>query len=475
MSVIAEARPAPGLSARAPGLLLPLADFAHGLDLAQVPAEVLDQSRLNILDTLGCIVAGIGEADSRNIAASERRALRGPTAQVFGHAERFPVEVAARLNSYFGDVSEHNDLVGSHASIATLPSALAVADQCGKGGADLLRAYIAGTEIVTRLYTAYYAWKKSYMDVGIAPPGIINTIGSAAGAAMLMGLDHAATLEAMAIGGGLAGWCPVGAVYDDGASVKPLLHGAWPAGIAVLAARYAAGGMTGPVAVLESPMGLFATLATHYEADAIIRPGMWHLANPRRKYHAACGYTHAGTDALVALHRQLGGTVLAAAREIVIHVPFYTHRAVAKSAPPATPTEARFHLPFAAALAALGEDGVRPEHGRDVAQWLARADLRAMLAKIRIVVDERFTHYEQCAVDVITADGRTVHHEGVPPRGAPANPMTADMVIAKFRANVAGLLTDAEADDYIAMIREIERLPDCNALYRPFARLAAAR
>ncbi|MDO7836374.1 MmgE/PrpD family protein [Sphingobium sp. HBC34] len=473
MSVLAEVRAVEGRSARNPGLLLPLADFAHGLDLSRVPPIILEQARLSILDTIGCIAAGMAEADSRNILDSERRALRGPSARIFGQDERFPVEVAARVNAYFGDVSEHNDLVGSHASIATLPAAMAVADQCRSSGADLLRAYIAGTEIVTRLYTAYYAWKKPYMDVGIAPPGIINTIGAAAGNAMLMGLDHAGTLEAMAIGGGLAGWCPVGAVYDDGASVKPLLHGGWPAGIAVLSARYAAGGMTGPVAVLESPMGLFATLATHFEPASIIDPGVWHLANPRRKYHAACGYTHAGTDALVALHWSLGGQALADAREILIHVPFYTHRAVAKDQPPATSTEARFHLPYAAALAALGEDGVRPEHGRDVAQWLARDDLRAMLAKIRVVVDERFTHYEQCAVDVVMADGQSVHHEGKPPRGAPANPMTADMVIAKFRSNVSGLLSDAEADAYVAMITSIETLPDCDALYRPFDHVAA--
>lgn len=121
------------------------------------------------------------------------------------------------------------------------------------------------------------------MDVGIAPPGIINTIGSAACCAMLLGL-----------------------------------------------------------------------LASHYEAEAVSNPGVWHLANPRRKYHATCGYAHAGADALVVLYRELGGQVLAEAREIVIRVPFYTHRAAAKNQPPATPTEARFHLPFAAAMGAMG-------------------------------------------------------------------------------------------------------------------------
>jgi 2-methylcitrate dehydratase PrpD len=455
-------------STRAPGLFLPLADFADGLDLAQVPHEVLVQSRLEVLDTIGCIVAGAAEPDSRRIVAAERRALRGPTARLFCSAERLPVEIAARLNSYLGDVCEHNDLVGSHASIATLPAAMAVADQVKASGADLMRAYIAGTEIVTRLYTAYYAWKKPYTDVGIAPPGIINTIGSAAGCAMLLGLNHAQILEAMAIGGGLAGWCPVGAVYDEGATIKPMMHGAWPASIGVLAARYAQGGMTGPVKVLESPMGLFSSLATHFDETQITDPGVWHLANPRRKYHAACGYTHAGFDATRALYHELGAETLASAREININVPFYTHRAVAKDGPPETPTQSRFHLPFAAALAAIGEDGVRPEHGRELDKWLAREDLRAMLDRIRIVVDERFTHYEQCSIDLVTANGEVIHREGQPPRGAPANPMTADMVRDKFRANVAAVLSPSATEDYIALVEGIDSLPDCDALYTPF-------
>ena len=455
-------------STRDPGLFVPLADFAQAIDLAQVPAEVLVQARLEVLDTIGCIIAGAAEPDSRRIIAAERRAQRGPTARLFCSTERFPVEIAARLNSYLGDVCEHNDLVGSHASIATLPAAMAVADQVNASGADLLRAYIAGTEIVTRLYTAYYAWKKPYTDVGIAPPGIINTIGSAAGCAMLLGLDHGAILEAMAIGGGLSGWCPVGAVYDEGATIKPMMHGAWPASIGVLAARYAQGGMTGPVKVLESPMGLFSSLATHFDEKQIIDPGVWHLANPRRKFHSACGYTHAGFDATRALRHELGGEALASAREIRINVPFYTHRAVAKVGVPTTPTQSRFHLPFAAALAAIGEDAVRPEHGRELDSWLARPDLQAMLAKIRIVVDERFNHYEQCSIDLVTASGETIHLEGKPPRGAPANPMTADMVRGKFRANVSGVLSPAATEDYIAMVECFDSLPTCDALYAPF-------
>jgi 2-methylcitrate dehydratase PrpD len=215
-------------------------------------------------------------------------------------------------------------------------------------------------------------------------------------------------------------------------------------------------------------MGLFSSLATHYDEKQITDPGLWHLANPRRKYHSSCGYTHAGTDAVRAMRQKIGGNALASAKEIRISVPHYTFRAVAKAAPPTTPTESRFHLPFAAALAAIGEDGVRPEHGRELGKWLAREDLQAALSKITIVVDERFKHYEQCAVDVVTATGESIHLEGGPPRGAPANPMTASMVKDKFRANVAGRLSKEQTEDYIALAENLDTLKSCDPLYAPF-------
>jgi 2-methylcitrate dehydratase PrpD len=284
-----------------------------------------------------------------------------------------------------------------------------------------------------------------------------------------MGFDQPKILGAMSIGGAFAGWCPVGAVYDDGGTIKPMLHGAWPAGVGVTAARYAAAGVTGPVLLLESKIGLLSTLAFGYEPQAISDPGVWHLANPRRKLHAACGYTHAATDTVARLQRKMGKALLSA-REINIKVPLYTFRAVSKSAPPTTSTQARFHLQYCAALAAIGEDRVRPRHGWQMADYLARPDISALLSIIHVSVDERLKHYEQCSIDVVTTDGTTVHIDGEPPRGAPANPMSKADVIEKFSENVGDVISADDAKRYTDTVMAIETLPNCDALYAPFVR-----
>ncbi|APO70727.1 MmgE/PrpD family 2-methylcitrate dehydratase protein (plasmid) [Rhizobium gallicum] len=454
-----------GSGAKPQTLLADLGQFAAHLRLDEVPHEVREQAKLSVLDTLGCMIAGADDPDTQTLLDIERRdSSAGAVARVVGHDAWLPEEAAARVNSYAGDVFEHNDLVGSHASIATLPAAMATAEVTGATGAELLLSYICATEIVARLYASYYARKKDYMDVAIAPPGIINSIGSACGSGLLWGLDANTLAEAMALGGALAGWCPVGAVYDDGGTAKPLLHGAWPASTGLLAARYARAGMTGPVGLLESRIGLFATLAHDFDPRAISDPGSWHLANPRRKLHAACGYTHAGTDAVVGLRRRLGGRLLEA-EEIVIRVPFYTFRAVSKDGPPKSRTQARFHLQFSAALAAIGEDRVRPTHGTDYLDWLAKPDLQRVLPRIHVEMDEGFRHYEQCAVEVRMPDGNVERSDGKPPRGAPANPMDRDMVIEKFRDCASARMDVAETNSYIETILHLDELRHCGSLY----------
>jgi len=63
-------------------------------------------------------------------------------------------------------------------------------------------------------------------------------------------------------------------------------------------------------------------------------------------------------------------------------------------------------------------------------------------------------------VIVTMKDGRVLRHRIDDMRGTRANPMTADDVVAKFRANVAGVLRDDAADELIARLLSLEDEPD---------------
>ena len=410
-----------------------LALLAHqvgGMTADVIPEAVRRQARLCILDTVGCIVAGTRTEEASLVLACEPSEGTGPTATVAGTPYRRTLRSAIRINGYLGDVLELNDLIGGHASIGNVTAALALAETLGASGTRTLEAVIRGIEVTARVYGAVYASLKRYTDTGLVPVGIPSSIGAAAAAAHLLGLDDQQTLHAMAIAGSLAGWCPAEVIFGDGGSVKPMLFGAQPADAGVTAARYARAGMTGPVALLDSKIGYFATVSATGTFDADSWTDRWALARPRRKLHACCGYLHTPVDALGRVRQQLGPALKDA--RIELHVAPYVADVVSKHRPPTSPNDARFHLQYCLALVACGADAILPEHSIALQAQLRRPDVQAAMRRVEVVQDPALTHYHQCRVVVRDAAGRRFEQALDAPRGSAQEPLSDDEVVLKF-------------------------------------------
>src|SRR5690606_4503991 len=281
-----------------------LAAQAASMTLDNVPEVVKRQGALCILDTLGCMMAGARTGEADMLARCEAEHAGGPPVTVPGRRESLALHAALRMNGYLGDILELNDLIGGHASVGTGTAAVALAELRAASGAALLEAVIRGIEITNSVYAAVYPYLRRYTDVGMVPVGIPSSIGAAAASARLLELDETKTAHAMAIAGGMAGWCPAEVIFGDGGTMKPLLFGAQPASVAVKAAFDASHGMTGPLQLLDSKVGYFNTVAPDNGASFQRERGDWALAAPRRKLHACCGYIHSPADAVVRLKAQ---------------------------------------------------------------------------------------------------------------------------------------------------------------------------
>lgn len=188
-----------------------------------------------------------------------------------------------------------------------------------------------GIETTCRVYDSVYPSLRRYTEMGMVPVGFPSTIGAAVSAAHLLDLDEEQTVNALAIAGGLAGWCPAEVIFGSGGSFKPMLFGAQPADIGVKAAYYAQAGMTGPINLLDSKVGYFASASTQGSFNASSWEERWALTQPRRKLHACCGYLHAPVDALSELRQQLGSDALQAG-QIELRVAPYVADVVSKGA-----------------------------------------------------------------------------------------------------------------------------------------------
>ncbi len=450
-----------------PALLAGLAEFSSGIRLGDVPGEVRRQAELNILDTLGCIASGARLEESRQLLAAEA-ARGGPReATVLGSTERLPVEAATRVNGYMGDVFELNDLIGGHASIATVVPALALAEATGASGAALIKAVIAGVEVVCRVHGGFYAHQKPFTETAMVQVTIASATGAAAAAASLLGFDAEKTRHAMAIAGALTSWGPAELVFGEGNSLKPILFGGWPGSMGLVAANYARHGITASSRLLESPIGYYATVARAHDRDVVLDFDHWRLSQPRRKLHACCGYTHSAIDAVAKL-RSAG--ILGRAARIRVHLPPYIIPAISKGGlAPTTPNEARFNIEYCLAQAATGADVITPEHSLLCDEHLRREDVVSAMARFEVVADPAYGHYRYCRLELLDERGAVIHVEtNDAPRGSEWNPMSDDDVRGKFRGLARELMSASAMDGYLERVGRLESSPDTAWLLRSF-------
>ena len=415
-----------------PTLIEWLAAYGHGVDLAEAPDNVAEQSALCVLDTVGCIVAGARTPEARTLYQAEK--------SQHGEMEEWPAEVAARTLGFLGDVLELNDLIGGHSSIGVVTAVLAGSRGREVSGAELLRAVAAGTEVTARLYESSVGRFKPYSEGGTVVVSYFNALGAATALSMIHSLDPDRTAHAMAMAATIGTWCPAEVIFGNGGTIKPILFGANPASSAVQAVAYARHGLTGPLRLLESPIGMMTSLTTEFNQAQLQDVDRWFITTPQRKLHASCGYTHSSIDAVSSM--RLDQQELEAIESIEVAVPAFFKEAVGKVGAPESPNDARFHLGYLVALAIQGKYPILPEHSLDLENELAWGRTMDLSGKVRIVPEDAAAEgatkpYNVSRITVRFRDGATRSSTCLSPKGSADNPLSDDEVVEKFLQLVA--------------------------------------
>lgn len=417
-----------------------LASFTSSLTIGAIPDEVQEAAKLHLLDTLGTGLAahGLDVADYARAAVVEP-GVSGPATTV-GVDGGLPAADAALANGTICHALDFDDTHSgavAHVSVAVVPAALAVAEEQGSSGTDLLVALTAGNEVVIRLGMVAGA---GFHARGFHPTAVCGVFGAAAAASKLRGLDAAATTNAIGIAGSMASGLLE--FLSDGSATKRL-HPGWAAHAGIIASRLAAHGATGPATVLEGRFGLYAAYLNRTDVD--LGPSLddlgerWETPSIAFKPYPACHYIHASLDALRELHEaepippedvvEIVALTTEAGVSLVLEPLAAKHR-------PRSEYESKFSLPYS--LASLLVRG-----GVDVSTYTDEAitdpAVLDLAARVRYEVQEYETFPKAFpgGVRVRLRDG-TVREAQLPyQRGGPDNPMTGDEVVDKFRTNAA--------------------------------------
>src|SRR3954462_11780901 len=173
-----------------------LAEFVATTRWDDAPEPIQRHTQLTLLDTLGVILAGSDRPEVR--ALRERlSASAGTGATVYTRRWRQQdPRSAALLNGIAGrsiELCEGLRLVSGQAAMQVLPGVLAVAEQAGSSGREMLMALLLGYDVVGRLSSGFAPRPLAHQN------GQVSLLAAAAAGARLRGLDAAGVSRAMRI------------------------------------------------------------------------------------------------------------------------------------------------------------------------------------------------------------------------------------------------------------------------------------
>lgn len=434
------------LAAAEPGLPQ-LALAASRLHLDEVPAPARLHAAVVLADTLGVIMAGAARSEIARLIEGDG-GLFGPAvggaAQLLAPGLRGADPVsAAFVNATAGTFLELDEgyRPTGHPAVHILPAALAAAQALHRSGAQLLAAFLAGYEVVARLFEAYR------LIYPLHPHGHFGGVGAAVAVAVLRERDAtepaaiAATLPLLSV------WQPC----YEGATARNAYTGT-AAAIGMVANRMAAAGFTGSRQAQSTAFGeLVGELRNPSALAEPIDPERLRILNDYLKLHSACALSHSALDAILELRPSVADVQRVEVETVANNMKL--NRQAADN-----DLSTRFSLPYAVA-AAIVHGHTRPEAfvpDSRVVELARKVEVR-QAADLEAGWPDSAPARVTVHLDTGRLTGRVDN-----PRGHHSNPASSADLRAKFEMLTWAADPSALYDRLLA----IEEEPDCAGLFQ---------
>ncbi len=437
-----------------------IADYVHRLRFEDLPPQVVRHCQRCLIDAVGVAFGGYDAEPcviARNMA---QRAVVKDGARVFGSGHRTLPELAAFANGVMIRYLDGNDSYlggGGHPS-DTMSAILSVADVNRSSGRDIITAIAAAYEVYHNFWKTARARHKGVDNV------FYVTLGSAVGAAKILGLDRKGIAEAVSLVltpnvpldstryGLLSMWkgCAAGNAARNG----------------VFAALLAQRGMTGPEKPIEGDHGLHKLLG---KFELLPFGGAEHpfgIHHVTLKCFLAVAHALSPITAALELSRQV-------AVEDIEKVTLYTYKFAwevtgreREKWRPTTREAADHSLPYI--VAAVLVEGMFSD-SLFAEEKLSDPRILRVLDKVDVQEDPEitraFTDKVPCRIELVTRSGERKIATTDYPRGHYENPMSDEEVGAKFRAMAKRALPAQKVEQALDALWRLDAAPDLNAIF----------
>jgi 2-methylcitrate dehydratase PrpD len=406
-----------------------LAQFICATQLKDLDEATLRHGRWVIADSIPVVAAGMQVPAMKTFAGNHLAQAAAGRAWVLGTGRCAASLDAGLLNGSAGcwlELDEGNQFAKGHPGIQVVPAALAVAQELGASGADLLLATILGYEVSSRINRA------ANMRISIHPHGTYGVIGAAIAVGKLRGLDATQMRDVISMSATM-GMATSRNTLLEGSTVRNIYsgHSAYMGQIAV---QMASAGFKGERDGVESVYGK-GVVSDSYDAASVM-DGLgkdWLIALGYFKLHPTGRYVHTAIDALEDAIVQAGGRIDPTTVER-IDVKGYRLAAMLNGKNITTSFGARFSVPFAlATILHHGQSGLVPFEDAAV----ANPDVQALVQRVYVQEDPAYTAVypglQRCDVTIRFNDGKPplVGHCEMT-KGEQARPHTQQELEGKF-------------------------------------------
>lgn len=445
-----------------------LADHVINTEFDNLPQDVIEKTKLFILDTLGVAIAASDSIGVEEVLKLMTGLSGKGESTIFLYGQKLTAMDAALVNSMIVHSLDLDDLHEDsivHPSSCQIPVAFAVAEQLKNkvSGKDLITAIVLGGDISCRLANSVIS------GMGFIRSGICGIFGAVANTAKLRECSRDEIVNAMGIA--LSQCAGNAQVLQDGALVKRLQPGLMGrAGI--LCVLLAESGIEGPVNVLEGKFG-FLELYKRGEVypERVVKDlgAVYEMSDVSVKPYVGGRYIHGPAQLGIELAKEYNLTAdqvsemniyLPKTAYDYVGAPFDLNRGNIQ-------VMVQFNAIYGAAAGFVRKDLFIGELDEKV---IRDPIINELITKVKINVDETVkdpTATTPVTLEIKTKDGQTYKKSVKYLKGHPNNFLTEEEFLAKFRKCVEygkNKPSSKNVDKIVDLVMSLENVPDVSII-----------
>lgn len=424
-----------------------------------LPPRVVELTKLFVLDTLGTMMAGSSAPGCKGVVDLVKDWGGKPESTIGVYGGSVPAFQAVLANSTMAhalDLDDLHDDAVVHCSCCQIPVGLAMAEQTGRNGKDLITSIAIGMDLACRLGVAIGP------AIGFVRSGTCNIFGAAANAAKMLGLDEEGIKHALGIC--LSQTAGNVQVVVDGALVKrmqPALMGR--AGI--LSAFLSRAGIKGPIGVFNGKYGFFELYKRGPTMPNRLTDGLgefFEVENVSVKLFCGGRYIHGPAEASIDIVTKENVKPDEIAK-MTVFLPKMAYDYVGRpfELGDSPQTRAQFSAAYAAAAGAVYHDLFIDQVQEEAILNPVVLDLAQK--RTEVVIDTSVTDpaaTTPVSVQIETTDGRRFFKKIEYLKGHPKNFISKDEFIAKFRKAVKWSAVEIPQENIERLIGLVDGLED---------------